>query len=191
MARSCASGPSPVLRTLAAIYAVPFRLRERMARVSPVRSATTSTWVRMRMVPPTMAFSRVRRVAGGDVLLAEGTLGARRLRDRLPKRAVDDAAAVDDAQLVEMDVGLDQPGHDQMTIDSAGSWRAGTGANAVGAVFDMPSASGATGLPLRRNRSSAAGTPPWDHRSSTAGCATFRRQQSARWRLYLRPCSRP
>ena len=83
-----------------------------MKALRPTRGST-STWVRMCIVPAAMAHSKVRPRALEDVLLAKGALDARSFRNRFLEAAFDDAAAVDDAGLVEMNMGFDQAGHDE------------------------------------------------------------------------------
>ncbi len=52
-----------------------------------------------------------------DVGFGEGGFGARGLGDRFLQRAFDDAAAVEDAGLVEVDVGFDEARQDGMAAD--------------------------------------------------------------------------
>ena len=56
--------------------------------------------------------------AGVDILLGEGALGGGYLSDCLLQSAGDDAAAVQDAGLVEMDVRLYQAGDHQPPVES-------------------------------------------------------------------------
>src|SRR5262245_41386858 len=51
-----------------------------------------------------------------NILLREGAFCARGLRDRLLQRALDNAAAVDDARLVEMDMRLDEPWGNEKSV---------------------------------------------------------------------------
>ena len=59
--------------------------------------------------------------AGIDVLLGEGGLGRRHRGNRLLQGAVLAAAAVGDAGLVEMDVGVDEAGKRQPSVERHGA----------------------------------------------------------------------
>ena len=71
----------------------------------------------MWVVPWRIDFSKVRRRAGVNVLGRERGLGLGGFADRLGEIAALRRATIEDAGFVEVQMGLDEPGGDQPTIE--------------------------------------------------------------------------
>ena len=108
-------GKTQICKSIAHLYS---SIRGRMpSRLRRPTTGSTSRWVRMWVVPCRMLFSRVRMARSRTSVRREVLLGLGHSSMASVEIALLGLAAVQDAGLVQVDMGLDEAGRHQAAVD--------------------------------------------------------------------------